>query len=152
MPLHCTFAACHSNWVTVAFYSTFWISSEVVYVQRYLVFTWLVPREATPVSARAMHTIQPCTMPRNFMQCHIRRVHACLFVTCHLHFWQNERDLLCATAVTRPTYQMWAIPVTKRVYLPTRYGLYLSPNGYTYLPDVGYTCHQMGIPTYLPTY
>ena len=28
-------------------------------------------------------------------------VHACLAVTCHLHFWQNDRDLLCATAVTR---------------------------------------------------
>ena len=27
------------------------------------------------------------------MQSHIRRVHACLTVTCHLHFWQNDRDL-----------------------------------------------------------
>ena len=26
---------------------------------------------------------------------------ACLAVTCHLHFWQNGRDLLRATAVTR---------------------------------------------------
>ena len=25
----------------------------------------------------------------------------CLAVTCHLHFWQNDRDLLLATAVTR---------------------------------------------------
>ena len=24
----------------------------------------------------------------------------CLAVTCHLHFWQNDQDLLCATAVT----------------------------------------------------
>ena len=23
------------------------------------------------------------------MQSHIRKVHACLAVTCHLHFWQN---------------------------------------------------------------
>ena len=29
------------------------------------------------------------------------RVYACLDVTCHLHFWQNDRDLLRATAVTR---------------------------------------------------
>ena len=29
------------------------------------------------------------------------RVHACLAVTCHLHFRQNDRDLLRATAVTR---------------------------------------------------
>ena len=25
----------------------------------------------------------------HFMQSHIRKVHACLAVTCHLHFWQN---------------------------------------------------------------
>ena len=46
------------------------------------------------------------------------------------------------------TYQMWAIPVTNWVYLPTKCGLYLSPTGYTYLPNVGYTCHQPGIPSY----
>ena len=28
-------------------------------------------------------------------------VHVCLTVTCHLHFWQNDRDLLNATAVKR---------------------------------------------------
>ena len=28
-------------------------------------------------------------------------MYACLTVTCHLHFWQNDRDLLRATAVTR---------------------------------------------------
>ena len=35
------------------------------------------------------------------MQSHIRKVNACLAVTCHLHFWQDDRDLLRATAVTR---------------------------------------------------
>ena len=35
------------------------------------------------------------------MQSHLRRLHACLAVTCHLHFWQNDRDLLRATVVTR---------------------------------------------------
>ena len=39
--------------------------------------------------------------PCHFMQSHIRKVHACLSVTCHLHFWQNDRGLLRATAVTR---------------------------------------------------
>ena len=38
--------------------------------------------------------------PCHFMQSHIVRVHACLVVTCHLHFWQNDPDLLHATAVT----------------------------------------------------
>ena len=36
--------------------------------------------------------------PYRFMQGHIRKVYACLAVTCHLHFWQNDRDLLRATA------------------------------------------------------
>ena len=36
-----------------------------------------------------------------FNKSHIRDVYACLAVTCHLHFWQNDRDLLRATAVTR---------------------------------------------------
>ena len=39
--------------------------------------------------------------PCHFMQSHIRKLYACLAVTCHLHFWQNDRDLLRATAVTR---------------------------------------------------
>ena len=39
--------------------------------------------------------------PRHSMENHKRKVHACLTVTCHLHFWQNDRDLLRATAVTR---------------------------------------------------
>ena len=35
------------------------------------------------------------------MQSHIRKVYVCLFVTCHLHFWRNDRGLLRATAVNR---------------------------------------------------
>ena len=36
-----------------------------------------------------------------FNKIHIRKVYACLAVTCHLHFWQFDRDLLLATVVTR---------------------------------------------------
>ena len=36
------------------------------------------------------------------MQRHIRKVHAYLAVTCHLHFWQNDQGLLCATAESSP--------------------------------------------------
>ena len=61
---------------------------------------WLVPHEAAAVSAQVL-----CTpyihAPCHFMQSHTRKVHACLAVTCHLHFWQNDRNLLRATAVTR---------------------------------------------------
>ena len=35
--------------------------------------------------------------PCHFTQSHIRKVYACLAVTCHLRFWQNDRDLLHAT-------------------------------------------------------
>ena len=36
-----------------------------------------------------------------FNKIHIRKVYACVAVTCHLHFWQNGRDFLRATVVTR---------------------------------------------------
>ena len=36
-----------------------------------------------------------------FNKIHIRKVYACLAVTCHLNFWQNDWDLLLATAVTQ---------------------------------------------------
>ena len=40
------------------------------------------------------------------MQSHIRKVHACLAETCHLHFWQNDRDLLRATVVNTGVEQI----------------------------------------------
>ena len=58
-----------------------------------------MPRETAAVSAPSVYTINHA--PCHFMQSHIRKVHACLAVTCHLHFWQNDRGLLRATAVTR---------------------------------------------------
>ena len=61
---------------------------------------WLVAHETAAVSAQVL-----CTpynhAPCHFMQSNIRKLYACLAVTCHLHFWQNDRDLLRATAVTR---------------------------------------------------
>ena len=52
--------------------------------------------------ASSVHTIQPCTkLQCHFIQSHIGRVYVCLAVTCHLHVWQNDRDLLRATAVDR---------------------------------------------------
>ena len=61
---------------------------------------WLVPHETAAVSAQVL-----CT-PYNhaachFMQSHILKVYACLTVTCQLHLWQNDLDLLRAAAVTR---------------------------------------------------
>ena len=39
-------------------------------------------------------------LQRHFIQSHIGRVYVCLAGTCHLHFWQHDRDLLHATVVT----------------------------------------------------
>ena len=88
--------ACGSTWVT-SFIARF------LNIHRSGVLTalaWLVPHETAAVSAQVLCTSYnhaPC----HFMQSHICMVYMCLAVTCHLHFWQNERDLLRATAVTR---------------------------------------------------
>ena len=83
--------------------------SDLLFIARFLnihrsgvltALAWLVPHETAAVSAQVL-----CTpynhAPCHIMQSHIRKVYACLAVTCHLHFWQNDRDLLRATAVTR---------------------------------------------------
>ena len=38
---------------------------------------------------------------RAHVLCTLLWVHVCLAVTCHLHFWQNDRDILRVTTVTR---------------------------------------------------
>ena len=55
-----------------------------------------MPHETAAVSVQ----VQFCRhhAPCHFMQSHIRKVYGCLAVTCHLHFWQNDQDLLRATA------------------------------------------------------
>ena len=91
-----TVLACGSAWVT-SFIARF------LNIHRSGVLTalaWLVPHETAAISAQVLCTPYnhaPCP----FMQSHIRKVYACLAVTCHLHFWQNDRDLLCATVVTK---------------------------------------------------
>ena len=60
---------------------------------------------STCLGASFVHTIQPCTsLQRHFIQSHICSMHVCLAVTCHLHFWQNDQDLVCATVVTQRHY------------------------------------------------
>ena len=61
---------------------------------------WLVPHETAAALAQVL-CILDNHAPCHFMQSHIRMVYACLAVTCHLHFWQNDRALLRVTVVTR---------------------------------------------------
>ena len=77
-----------------AFNGAFSISTKVVYLQYW--HGWC--------HMKLLRTPQHCVLciPYNhaacrFMQSHIHKIHACLAVTCHLHFWQND-NLLCASA------------------------------------------------------
>ena len=70
----------------------------MLYLQRW--HGWYVPHKTAAVSAQVQCTLYN-NAPCHFMQSHIRMVHACLAVTCQLHFCQNDRNLLRATAVTR---------------------------------------------------
>ena len=45
---------------------------------------WLVLHETAAISVRSVNTMQPCTMS---LSCEVTYV----AVTCHLHFWQNDR-------------------------------------------------------------
>ena len=81
----------------IAFYSTF------LNIHRSGVLTalaWLVPQESAARESQSQRIL--CTpynhAPCHFKQSHIRKVYACLAVTCHLRFWQNDRGLLRATA------------------------------------------------------
>ena len=57
-------------------------------------------RNCCRLGAHSVYAIQQCTS----LQCHFKAkyvgVQVYLAVTCHLHFWQNDRDLLRAAAVT----------------------------------------------------
>ena len=74
----------------------FWISTEVVYLQCLLGWCHMKLLLSWP-----KFCVHHTTMHHVTMQNHIRKVYACLAVTCHLHFWQNDRDLLHAIAVTQ---------------------------------------------------
>ena len=122
---HCAVVACDSEWVNECFeYPPKWCQN----LQRYLVVTWLMPREATAVM---VHILCPpyshapvysgtsfeatfwwrmenhiwaqwaCSRVENNVINNICSVRVCLAVTCHLHFWQNDRDISRATAITR---------------------------------------------------
>ena len=88
------------EWIVCFFYSAF------LNIHRSGVLTalaWLVPQESAARESQSRRVL--CT-PYNhalchFMQSHIRKVYACLAVTCHLRFWQDDRGLLRATVVTR---------------------------------------------------
>ena len=101
--------ACDSAWVNSFSSARFWISTEAVYLQRWHGWCYMKLLPSRRVLCTP-YKHAPC----HFMQSHTRKVHACLAVTCHLHFWQNDRDLLRAPAVARG----WNVqPTTSTVFL-----------------------------------
>ena len=97
------------------FIARFWISTGVVYLQRW--HGWchmkLLPSRRVLCTP---YNHAPC----HFMQSHIRKVYACLAVTCHLHFWQSDRGLLRAAAVTRGWNRKFTLK--KKMFPPLQQG------------------------------
>ena len=85
----------------LAFYCVFFVEYPLKWCTytKVTALAWLVLHQTTAVSVQVLCTPYNYA-PSHFMQSHIRKVCTCLAVTCHLHFWQNDWDLLCATAVT----------------------------------------------------
>ena len=76
----------------------FWISTKVMYLRRWHGLSYIIKLLPCRRVLCTPYNHAPC----HFMQSHtLKTVHAYLTVTCHLHLWQNYRDLLRATAVTR---------------------------------------------------
>ena len=94
-----TVLACGSTWVT-SLVAHFCFVLNIHQSGVLTVLAWLVPHETAAISAQVL-----CTpynhAPSHFKQNHICKVYACLAITCHLHFWQNDQDLLRAIVVTQ---------------------------------------------------
>ena len=99
-----TALTCGSTWVTSFLYNLIILIARVFFNIHWsgvlTALAWLMPHETAAVMMQVL-----CTpynyVPCHFMQSHIHKVYVCLAVTCHLHFWQNDWDLLRATAVTQ---------------------------------------------------
>ena len=89
-----------SGWL-YPFISCFLIFTEVVYWQHCLVVTLLVLHETAAISVHVMCTPYNCSPVYNVILFQaICGLHVCLAITCHLHFWQKDWDILHATVVT----------------------------------------------------
>ena len=76
----------------------------MVYVQRCLVVTWLVPRETGAFSEHilcAQYSHAPVYSVTSSEATYLGCVVMCLGATCNLHLWQYDRELLRATVPTR---------------------------------------------------
>ena len=111
----------------IAFYSAF---LNIHQSGTLTTLAWLVPQESAARESQSRRIL--CTpynhAPCHFMQSHIRKVYACLAVTYHLCFWQNDQGLLRATAVTLGWNRYWnksqhrKLTLEKKILLPLQQG------------------------------
>ena len=88
-----------STWVTSLFYSAFFF--VLFFYIHWSGHGWHGWCHLNLLPSRSVLCTPYNQAPSHFMQSHIRKVYACLAATYHLHFWQDDRDLLRVTAVAR---------------------------------------------------
>ena len=139
---HCALVACDSNWVTVAFYSAFWISTEVVYLSTVQLLHGWCHLKLLPL----WHVL--CTpynhAPCHLMQSHIHRVHVCLVVTSYVCmlcvFCGHVLDSVCFQRGTNRRWDLWdAGRITDIFVALTPQQLY-TPYSVEHLKDVVLKC------------
>ena len=79
----------------IAFYSMF----LNIHLSGVLTLRWYTGMAGATWNCCSFGTFCVYHAPCHFIQSHIHKVHTCLAVMCHLPFWQNDLDLLHATAV-----------------------------------------------------
>ena len=96
-----------------------------------------------------------------FNKIHIRKVYACLAVTWHLHFWQNDRDFLRATVVTRgwngyrnksqhrkSTLEKKILPLFQQGFEPATFQSRVRCSNHWAIPAPHWRCHRQCFYTY----
>ena len=86
---------------TVSLYSVYTIQPCTSLQCHFSLCTPYIHAPVYSVTLFCVHHTTMDTLQCYFIRSHIRRMHVCLTATCHSPFWQNDRGLLRATAVTR---------------------------------------------------
>ena len=96
---HCALVACDSGGLSLFFCSAFWISTkEVNSSALWLSHGWCHVKLLS-------HGLGAFCLHHTAMHCNVTSLHAephklgAYLFSCHLHFWQNDRDLLRDTAI-----------------------------------------------------
>ena len=76
-------------------------SLQAVSREDFIVDTQCGEKQQLALEAMAVPIILSSVKSGNYRTPSPPRVHVCIAVTCLLRFWQNDRDLVCATMVTR---------------------------------------------------